>query len=315
MGKESVVIIEGLSKEYKGDVIALEDVSLSVPKNSIYGLLGSNGAGKSTLIHILIGLLKYNKGNVFILEENMKDPSSSLKRRVSIVPQKLSLYLDLNIYDNLYFFGKTYGIKRKELKKRIKELSDIFKLGNLRRKIKHLSGGYQRRVSIAVALLGDPELIILDEALVGIDIETKNIIVDLLLKLKKDKTIIITTHSIKEAEKLCDRICFLHRGKKLIEGKTRDIIKEYSRGEEVFIEITTDSPERAKKILKRMEKLDVKKEVKEEMIIISFLSGEYDLLALMAYIKKAIGKELYIVQDIEIKTPGLEEVVVKLMRS
>ncbi|MBU4070221.1 MAG: ABC transporter ATP-binding protein [Nanoarchaeota archaeon] len=305
-----VVQIVGVSKKFKG-VVALNDVSISVKKNTIFGLLGSNGAGKTTLLHILSGLLSYSQGDVYIFDEKTKKHSKSLKRRIAIVPQKISLYEELTIKENIHFFGKAYGIKRKELKDKIQMWADILQLGDLKRKVKFLSGGYQRRVSIAVALIGDPEIIILDEALVGIDLETKRIITNLLIELKETKTIILTTHSIHDAEILCDDICFLHRGVKIMDGSTKDIIYRYASRQGNKVNLTFDDFKIAEKIMILIQ--DSVKEVTREgnVLHVRIFSDRYGLSYILDIIRNA--KERY--KDIEIKKPGLEEVIFRFMQS
>lgn len=249
---EDVVVVSGLSKKY-GKKCAVKNLSFNVRRNTVFGLLGSNGAGKSTTLHMLTGLLPKNEGGLYIFGETVKDKYSiNLKRRVAIVPQKISLYQDLTIYDNLYFFAKTYGFSRNVVLKKIAEFQEIFKLGNLNRVIKYLSGGYQRRVSFAVALIGNPDLVILDEALVGIDIETKKIIVDLLLKLKETKTIIITTHSIDDAEKLCDDVLLLHQGERKVYGNTKSLIEEYNKNHGRSLRIVFRDESRIKSFVKEL---------------------------------------------------------------
>jgi len=304
------VQIVGVSKKFKG-VVALNDVSISVKKNTIFGLLGSNGAGKTTLLHILSGLLSYSQGDVYIFDEKTKKHSKSLKRRIAIVPQKISLYEELTIKENIHFFGKAYGIKRKELKDKIQMWADILQLGDLKRKVKFLSGGYQRRVSIAVALIVDPEIIILDEALVGIDLETKRIITNLLIELKETKTIILTTHSIHDAEILCDDICFLHRGVKIMDGSTKDIIYRYASRQGNKVNLTFDDFKIAEKIMILIQ--DSVKEVTREgnVLHVRIFSDRYGLSYILDIIRNA--KERY--KDIEIKKPGLEEVIFRFMQS
>ncbi len=218
---EPIIQIKNLSKNFK-KIKALDNISLEIQKNTIFGLLGSNGAGKTTLIHILMGLLKYEGKITYFQNPNLK----TIKNKLALVPQKLSLYDDLSIFDNLYFFGRAYKLSHKETIKKIENLQKQLQLGDLQRKVKILSGGFQKRVSIAVALIGEPEILILDEALVGIDIITKKIITEILIKLKKSKTIILTTHSIDEAERLCNEIAILHKGKLILKKKTSELLKE-----------------------------------------------------------------------------------------
>src|SRR3989344_1926157 len=178
------IVVNSVSKNF-GSFKAVNGVSLRIEKNKIFGLLGSNGAGKSTMMNMITGLMNPSSGEIIVLGEKVKKKySRALKRKEAIVPQEISLYDDLTAYDNLYFFGRAYGLRSEELLERISSLKNLLQLGDLHRKIKYLSGGYQRRVSLAVALLGNPEILVLDEALVGIDLETKKIILDLLIELK-----------------------------------------------------------------------------------------------------------------------------------
>ncbi len=314
MESEEIISVEKVSKKYK-DVTALNKVSFKIRKNCIFGLLGSNGAGKSTMLHILIGLLDASEGEVCILGEKTSRNSELLKNKVAIVPQKISLYQNLSIFDNLYFFGKAYGIKNDKIVKRINKLSQIFKLGILKRKVKHLSGGYQRRVSLAVALIGNPEILILDEALVGIDLETKKIIIELLKKLKEKKTILITTHSISEIEQLCDYVCFLHKGEKILEGKTKEIVEEYSSIHPSKILIKFNSPETAYEAAKKFPKdspIDLK--INNRVLEINFFEKQNKPLSIINFIQRD-EKLRNSIAGIEVHKPALEEIILNIIKS
>ncbi|MDP2925007.1 MAG: ABC transporter ATP-binding protein [Nanoarchaeota archaeon] len=311
MDKEVVVSVKSLTKKY-GSYTALDNVSFNIKRNTIFGLLGSNGAGKSTMLHILIGLLRYSDGDVHILGETIDEYPRSLKRKLSIVPQKISLYENLSIIDNLFFFGKAYGLSTKEIDIRIDTLKNILNLGDMNKKVKLLSGGYQRRVSLAVALIGDPEILILDEALVGIDLETKKIIINLLLRLKKTKTIIITTHSVSEAERLCDYVCFLHKGKKVLEGMTSDIIKEYSekKGSEILLDMN-DAKE-AYEVARILKEKRIKVTIIDNKIKISSIYENLALVNILNMIEKNTDN-MKSVMNIEIIKPSLEDIMLDLM--
>jgi len=307
-----IIEVVNISKKFRG-VVALDKISFSVEKNTIFGLLGSNGAGKTTILHIITGLLDSSDGDVYIFGEKTKRYSKALKRRIAIVPQKISLYEDLTIFENLYFFAKMYGLRRKEILEKIEYFKKILKLGNIKRKIKHLSGGYQRRTSFAVSLIGNPEVIILDEALVGIDLETKKIIIDLLRELKKTKTVIITTHSIREAESLCDHICILHKGKKVLDGETKKIIEDYASSKNIEIEIKFRDSDLARKTANKFKEKDIKLKVKENILCLEFSPKNYYIIDILEFLKK-IQKERDSIEDIEINKPGLEEVMLDFIK-
>lgn len=310
---EEVVEVFNVSKKF-GSVTALDNVSLTVEKNTIFGLLGSNGAGKTTLLHIITGLLNPSNGEINIFGERVtKEYSKKLKKIVAIVPQKISLYDDLTIYENLYFFGSAYALKKEDILKKIKDFKNMLKLGDLNRKIKNLSGGYQRRVSLAIGLIGNPQLLILDEALVGIDLETKNIITNLLLNLKKNITIIITTHAIKEAEEICDYICFLHKGKKVLDGKMSYIIRKYASKYHGRISIKFKDANIAERIFKNFKNYK-SIELQKDTIHIETLCGDYNASVLVNFIKK-IKKYGGYIDDINIYKPSLEEVMLNFIKS
>ena len=305
------VDVQEISKKFKG-VTALDKVSFKVYRNSIYGLLGSNGAGKTTLLHIITGLLSPNSGGISVLGEKLKKKyTRDLKRKVSIVPQKISLYEDLSIYENLYFFGKANGLKKKEIIDKINDFEFILKLGDLKRKVKNLSGGYKRRTSLAIGLLSDPKLLILDEAMVGIDLETKRIILKLLLKIKKNTTIIITTHSIQDAEDLCDYVCFLHKGKKILDGKTSDILNEYSSKLTGKIRIRFKNAILAENVFNYLNK-SFSLRFNENIIELDTISGEFNASTLI-YFLKYIKKYDQQIEDIEIIKPSLEEIMLRFI--
>ena len=306
------IVVDCVSKKF-GDVLAIDNVSFKVRKNCIFGLLGSNGAGKSTMISMLVGLLSPSAGEITILQNNigMTYPSI-LKKKVAIVPQRLSLYENLSIYDNLYFFGSAYKLSSESIGRKIRFLSDTLKLGNGYRKVRHLSGGYQRRVSLAMALMGDSEIILLDEALVGIDLETREVILKFLNSLKADKTIIYTTHALEEAENICDEIIFLHRGKKLKEGLTEEIIEEYARKYPSEIKVTLPDYKEISKICLRLKERGYNASSYQNTVLIKSLSDEKDLSNIISILKHIANYREDVI-DFSIKKPGLNEIMLDLL--
>ncbi|MFT4303976.1 MAG: ABC transporter ATP-binding protein [Candidatus Woesearchaeota archaeon] len=229
--------IRNLIKKF-GDDKAVDNLSLIVPENKIFGLLGSNGAGKTTTINILTGLLLPDNGSVNILGLDVVKDIQKIRTKISLVPQTISLYDNLTIYENMEFFGGLYIKTNSELKSKIDYYLDLFHMKDKKNvKISNLSGGYQRRCSIACSVISSPKILFLDEPSTGIDMYTNKIILDFIKSLK-DITVIITTHSIKEAETLCDYVVFMDRGKKVLEGVPKQIIKEYSKyiGETITID-------------------------------------------------------------------------------
>lgn len=233
----AVIEVKNLVKKFKDEVV-VKNLSFSVHENQVFGLLGSNGAGKTTTINILTGLLIQDSGSVRILGFDSKKDIEKIRQNIALVPQTTSLYQNLTIYENLEFFGMLYIGNRKVLKMKINEMIKFFQLeGRENIKISKLSGGYQRRCSIGCALISSPKILFLDEPLTGIDLQTSKLILNF-IKSVKEMAIIFTTHSIKDAETICDNIIFMDNGEKILEGSPNQIIKHYSRylGEQIIIE-------------------------------------------------------------------------------
>lgn len=179
-----MVEIKNVSKQYKNaSRAAVNDLSLTIPQQSIFGLLGPNGAGKTTLISMLCGLFSPNSGEIFINGLNNFTNKKETKQLIGVVPQEIALYSKLTAYENLMFLGHMYGIETAELKKRIKEYLQILGLEeNTDQQVRTFSGGMKRRVNLIAGILHHPKLLILDEPTVGVDIQSKTAIIELLKK-------------------------------------------------------------------------------------------------------------------------------------
>jgi ABC-2 type transport system ATP-binding protein len=204
-----------VTKRY-GSLTAVDGLSLEVQPGEIFGLLGPNGAGKTTLIHCAIGLLEPDGGEVLLAGGNPREPQ--VRARMGIAPQVLSLYELLSAEENLSFFGKLYGLQGQRLSERVTSALEFVGLESRRRDaVKNYSGGMKRRLNLAAALLHRPEILLLDEPTVGVDPQSRNSIFDNILALKREgRTIIYTTHYMEEAERLCDRVGIIDRGRLLL---------------------------------------------------------------------------------------------------
>ena len=227
--------------QYNGaNVLAVDHLDLTIKKGSFYGLLGPNGAGKTTTISIICGILKSNSGNVSILGKDWKSNSKDIKKSIGLVPQEIALYDTMTASENLKFFGQMLGLNGKDISRKTDELMVAFGLAEHRGKLlENYSGGMKRRVNLMVALLHDPEILILDEPTVGIDVHSRHMINTYLKDLNtKGMTIVYTSHQLDETEKLCNEVCIIDRGKLLVEGKTRDLISDGHSLHHHFIELT-----------------------------------------------------------------------------
>lgn len=220
-----IVEIKNLVKRYK-DFIAVDNLSLSIKEGEIFGLLGPNGAGKTTTINTLLGLSKKDSGEIKIFGESMDKNEEQIKANIGIVPQNIAVFNDLNAYENVEFFGRLYGLRGNQLKQRIEEALEF--TGLLDRKKDYpgqYSGGMQRRLNIACAIVHRPKLIIMDEPTVGIDPQSRNHILDSVRKLNESgSTIIYTSHYMEEIEELCTDITIMDHGKVIAKG-TKDELK------------------------------------------------------------------------------------------
>ncbi|WP_088034787.1 ABC transporter ATP-binding protein [Evansella clarkii] len=233
---------EELKKVFKGKT-AVDGVNLYMDKGESVGLLGPNGAGKSTTISMISSLIKPTSGDVKLKGQSvLKDPGI-IRNVLGVVPQEIALYEELTAYENLKFFGRIYGLKGKELEAKIQEVLEIVGLKERQKEIvKTYSGGMQRRVNMAAAMLHEPELLIMDEPTVGIDPQSRTHILDTVRHLNQEKglTVLYTSHYMEEVERLCDRVYIMDHGQIIASG-TKDELKSILSGEETIL-IDLDRP-------------------------------------------------------------------------
>ena len=215
-----VITIDNVCKNYKSKK-ALDNVSLAIKQGELFGLLGVNGAGKTTLIKILCGLTKKTSGTVTINNFNLDKDIDKIKEIIDISPQETSVANNLTVKENLEFFANIYSNNDANT---INEVVDIFNLNEvLHQRAKTLSGGYKRRLSIAIALISKPQILFLDEPTLGLDVFARRELWGIIKKLKNSITIILTSHYLEEIENLCDRVAILSNGKLLHTGTIDDI--------------------------------------------------------------------------------------------
>jgi len=224
-----------------GATRALDGLSLEVRTGEIFGLLGPNGAGKSTLINITVGLLEPDEGGLTIdgTGEDLRGKPGTL---LGVAPQALALYDELTAEENLRFFGGLYNLSGTQLTGRVDWTLDFAGLTDRRSdRVRTYSGGMKRRLNLAVALIHDPMTILLDEPTVGVDPQSRNAIFDSIEQLHRDgRTIVYTTHYMEEAERLCDRVGILDRGKLLALGTVGELIDEHGGKSSVVVQAGAD---------------------------------------------------------------------------
>ena len=214
----------GLVKKYK-DITAVDRLDLEIRQGELFSLLGVNGAGKTTVIKMLSCVAKATDGDAFVGGFSIKSDTSQVKRLIGVSPQETAIAPNLSVKENLELVCGIHGFSKEKTKAKIKELYDQFDLGPvLNRKAGKLSGGWQRRLSITMALISEPEILFLDEPTLGLDVIARHELWEVIRSLKGKITIILTTHYMEEAEALSDRIGVMKNGKLLAVGTAKELI-------------------------------------------------------------------------------------------
>ena len=237
-----VIAVEALEKRY-GAVHAVRGVSFSIWPGTCVGLLGPNGAGKTTIMRMIMALAQPTAGRLTLFGEPPSALGRTMRERVGLVPQEDNLDPDLSVRQNLEVYGRYFGRPAAELAERVPRLLEFMQLGErASAQVMQLSGGMKRRLIIARALIADPELIVLDEPTTGLDPQARVLIWRRLTDLKREgKTLLLTTHYMDEAQRLCDRIIIIDHGKVLDEGPPEDLIDRHTRA--YVVEIAKPLPE------------------------------------------------------------------------
>ena len=244
MNNPAIIEIKNLTKTFKhATEPAVNSISFSITRNEIFGLLGPNGAGKTTTISILCGLFPPSSGSVLIDGKDLKNDLSSIKNIVGIVPQDIALYPTLTARENLAFYGSMYGLYGKDLKNKIERwLEKLGLIDAAKRKVSTYSGGMKRRVNLIAGVLHNPKILFLDEPTVGVDVQSRNVIIEHLKEVNASgTTIIYTSHHMEEAEHFCTRVSIIDHGKILTEGTPAELIKQNAGStnlENVFLNLT-----------------------------------------------------------------------------
>ncbi|WP_077324916.1 ABC transporter ATP-binding protein [Virgibacillus siamensis] len=297
-----------LSKKFK-QFYAVKNINMFIEEGEIVGLLGPNGAGKSTAISMLSSLTEPTTGDVRFRNDSIINHPAPIRKVIGMVPQEIALYDDLTAHENLQFFGRIYRLSGAELKKRIDEVLHLIGLSDRRKDIvKKFSGGMKRRLNIGVALLHNPELIIMDEPTVGIDPQSRNYILETVKRLNKEKkmTVLYTSHYMEEVEFLCDRIYIMDKGS-LIASGTKEEIKQILTSEktvsiiaknwnDAFIEALRNEPA-------------ISRVTAEDKAVTVIVPKETNVFGTVFNYAEQTGIEL---MSVNVQTPTLEDVFLHL---
>src|SRR5512138_925766 len=246
----TVLQAQSLSKRY-GELTAVDDLSLEVYEGEVFGLLGPNGAGKTTSINMICGLLKPDAGQVTVRGEVITNGDASIRSRVGVCPQNIVLWGQLTCLEQMQFIGEMYGMRGKAARDRgeklLKELDLVEKKDKLART---LSGGMQRRLNLAMALVHDPEIIVLDEPEAGLDPQSRVLVREYVKSLARQKTIILTTHNMDEADRMADRVAIIDQGRLLVVDTPEALKHTVGEGDVLEIDLEGGSMEEALAALK-----------------------------------------------------------------
>lgn len=304
----SIVRIENVTKKY-GNIVAVNDLSLSIEEGEIFGLLGPNGAGKSTLINMITSLITIDEGNIYIKDANTKSNANLTKSFTGIVPQDIAIYEDLTCLENVKFFAGLYGLRGKELKSKAMEALEFTGLSDKAKDFpKGFSGGMKRRLNIACAIAHNPEIIIMDEPTVGIDPQSRNHILQSVKELnRRGCTVIYTSHYMEEVEELCSRIAIIDYGKVIALGTKQELKSIVKHKNEVWVTVKNNIDKIVQEELKEIPGVtDV--EIYENTVMVYSMHESENLESIIAYFT---SKDLGILQ-IESKVPDLETVFLTL---
>jgi ABC-2 type transport system ATP-binding protein len=305
---EVVLSLKGLTKSY-GDLKAVDGLSLEVRRGEILGFLGPNGAGKTTTIHMICGLLKIDSGEITVNGMPMSGRLRECRRGMGLCPQNLVIWETLTCLEQLDFMARLYDVRQKAARKKSLELLEVLGLEEKRHKLaKTLSGGMKRRLNIALALVHDPEILILDEPTAGLDPQSRVLVREYVRSLAKKITVILTTHEMDEADRLSDRVAIIDHGRLLVLDTSKNLKNRIGEGDVMEITLADGHGER----LNRLER-DLPETIRH-------LSREGDSLRLVgtdipallpALMEKFHAKGLKI-EDLTIRKKTLEDVFIAL---
>jgi len=239
---ESLVQARGLTKRF-GDFTAVDAIDFDIHEGEAFGFLGPNGAGKTSTMKMISTVSPITEGKLSVFGLDPTTQGRSIRQRIGVVPQEDNLDLELTVAENLLIYGRYHDMTRAEIRPRITELLEFAQLSDrLDSKVEALSGGMKRRLTIARALINEPDLVILDEPTTGLDPQARHLLWDRLYRLKREgATLIITTHYMDEAEQLCDRLVVMDNGEIVAEGSPRGLIDQYAPREVTELRFDDDA--------------------------------------------------------------------------
>jgi len=298
--------ISHLSKSYDS-LKAVDDISFDIENGEIFGFLGPNGAGKTTTISIVSGLLKADGGRVEVDNLALDRDLRKIRRILGVVPQDMAFYEELTARENLFFWGRLQGVERKVLEERIHHyLERTGLVGRENEPLKKYSGGMKRRINLIIGLIHHPKLLLLDEPTIGIDVQTKLNIFDIIREAAaRGTTVLYTTHNLKEAEDLCDRIAIIDQGRILAQGTLEELIRIVGE-RDIAVVSGRFAADQAREIIARFKDMSVLS-LEDGKAVLSLEASKKVPPLLEEYFKAGLT-----VESLSLKQPNLESVFLKL---
>lgn len=299
---ESLISARGLTKKF-GDFTAVDSIDFDVAKGESFGLLGPNGAGKSTTMRIIAATSQRTSGTITVIGRDPEEHGPQIRAHLGVVPQQDNLDGELTVTENLFIYGRYFGLSKKFIRTKIEELLEFAQLEEKRdSKVDALSGGMKRRLTIARALISEPDILMLDEPTTGLDPQARHILWDRLFRLKEiGVTLVLTTHFMDEAEQLCDRLVVMDKGRIMAEGSPTELIKTYSTKE--VLEVRFGS-ERNKEVAPTLRTMCPRIEELPDRILMYVDDGE-------ALLEEIVAKKLHPTTSL-VRRSSLEDVFLRL---
>ena len=309
----NIIEIKNLKKHFK-EVKALDGISLKIRKGELFSILGPNGAGKTTLVRILTTILTPSSGDALIKDFSILTNKNDIVKIIGVCPQNITIYEALRAEENVEFIAYMHGMSKRDAKEKAKKLLDDFGISGRKDWSKHFSGGMQRRLNLAMALISEPEILFLDEPTAGLDPQARRLVWDYIHELKKkNMTIILMTHDMFEADMLSDRIAIIDHGKIIAKGTPNELKEKYGSDNTLEISFTTHNEiELVKRNIKEMPFVTNSIETNtngSKTLMVSFKGG---LKNLVEIIQRGFNGNNENVEDLRFRQNSLEDVFLNL---
>lgn len=311
MSESLVVKVDGLVKKYK-ELAALDGLNLEIKEGEVFGLLGPNGSGKSTTISCILGLLKYDVGDIEVFGEKMTPSSYHLKQNIGVVPQNVAVFDELTVYENIDYFCGLYIKDKAKREQYVKEAIEFVGLENFVKFVPgKLSGGLLRRLNIACGIAHKPKLIFMDEPTVAVDPQSRNSILEGIERLNKEgATVVYTSHYMEEVEQICTRIAIMDSGKNVASGTKEELKNMIKTGESITVEVPALNEDALKSVqgLKHVYVANYN----NGHLIVKYTRGQRNLVNLLEFLKEngidfgRVYSELPTLNDVFLEITGKE---------